>query len=178
MLLDITEVLTHVGVHRTWDVLEPPIEDGDLVCVEPIRGTITFTNTGSALIIGGRIGTYVGMACSRCLAPMQVAIEAEVSEQYPLTYYAGAHVRGHVPAIEEEDTPMAGGLFDGPVMNVTELLRQLLLLAMPTHPLHREDCLGLCPQCGHDLNTGPCNCPAMSSPSPLAGLETLLKAEN
>jgi uncharacterized protein len=43
-------------------------------------------------------------------------------------------------------------------IDLTEMLRQNVLLALPMVTLCQEDCKGLCPQCGHDLNLGPCEC--------------------
>jgi uncharacterized protein len=44
------------------------------------------------------------------------------------------------------------------LVDLTETLRQNVLLALPMVILCREDCQGLCPQCGHNLNLGPCEC--------------------
>jgi uncharacterized protein len=44
------------------------------------------------------------------------------------------------------------------LVDLTEAIRQNVLLALPMVTLCREDCKGLCPQCGHDLNLGPCEC--------------------
>jgi len=175
MELDLTEILAHVGMHRACEIAEPPIEDGELVCVQPITGSIGFTNSGSALILEGHVTTRVALSCSRCLAPMEAAIAAVVSEQFPLVRHSGPYTRGSIAMVQEDDAPMAGGLFTGPLMNLTELLRQILLLELPSHPLHREDCLGLCPRCGHDLNEGPCDCPVADALGPVGGLATLLE---
>jgi uncharacterized protein len=45
------------------------------------------------------------------------------------------------------------------IIDMTEAVRQYILLTTPMKPLCREDCAGLCPVCGHNLNQGPCSCP-------------------
>jgi len=44
-------------------------------------------------------------------------------------------------------------------LDLTEAVRQRALLVIPMKPLCRQDCAGLCPDCGHNLNRGPCACP-------------------
>ena len=177
MVLDLTEILTHPGMRYDYSVDEPPLEVDDLVCVQPIQGMIQFANTGSALVLTGRVKTRVSLVCSRCLAPMELSLGIPISEQWPLGHPSGFPA-GSVPVVLEEDAPMAGGLFSGPVMDLTELLRQLILLELPVCPIHSEDCLGLCPVCGHDLNMGPCSCVRAAPDSPFAALRVLLDEAN
>ena len=49
------------------------------------------------------------------------------------------------------------------------------MLALPTRPLCAEECRGLCPRCGANLNAGPCGCPAGMTDGRLAVLQTLLR---
>ena len=46
------------------------------------------------------------------------------------------------------------------ILDLTEAIRQYRVMALPMKPLCREECAGLCPTCGKNLNTGPCDCPA------------------
>ena len=61
----------------------------------------------------------------------------------------------------EEDLAGGGGdltWYEGEEIDVSPMLRERMLLALPTLPLCREGCRGLCAQCGRDLNAGPCDC--------------------
>jgi uncharacterized protein len=49
-------------------------------------------------------------------------------------------------------------------IDLGDAIREALILAMPEYPLCREDCRGLCPRCGADLNQGPCACPPVPDP--------------
>src|SRR5205823_14521077 len=62
--------------------------------------------------------------------------------------------------------------FDGESVNLEPFLREQLVLAVPFAPLCREDCKGLCPQCGVDLNSGTCACEKPIDPR-LAALKGL-----
>jgi len=45
------------------------------------------------------------------------------------------------------------------ILDLTEAIRQNAIVAIPMKPLCREDCAGICPKCGKDLNQGECGCP-------------------
>src|ERR1051325_11755817 len=159
MKLDLSEILAHVGMRLPYELDEPPIVDEDLECSRNITGKLTFTNSGSVLLIEGRARTAVALSCSRCLAYYEHPVETAISEQFPLeSKYVGPRSRGIQTVIEEDESPAAGKLSDGPLFDLTELLRQNITIALPSQPLHDENCKGLCPICGTDLNEGPCGC--------------------
>ena len=54
-------------------------------------------------------------------------------------------------------------------------VEEQMMLEMPSKTLCREDCLGLCPKCGKNLNEGPCTCEKHETDPRLAVLKTLLK---
>jgi len=59
-------------------------------------------------------------------------------------------------------------------VDLTEEIRQCLLLELPMKPLCRTDCKGLCPQCGHNRNEGPCSCRTEEPEDPWEKLRSLL----
>ena len=64
-------------------------------------------------------------------------------------------------------------LYDGEELDVSELLAEQFELAIPLVPLCKEQCRGLCPTCGADLNAGPCACAPSHLPSPFEKLRGL-----
>ena len=66
--------------------------------------------------------------------------------------------------------------YDGDEIDLAPLVDEQTLLALPTRPLCSEDCRGLCPRCGANLNAGPCDCPAPAADGRLAVLQTMLRA--
>lgn len=115
--------------------------------------------------------------CRRCLKPVEGRLEVHVRELYrrhedthahrrahghghgggtgPVTGQGQhEHERGHTVDEEDEETyPLRGEMLD-----LQPLVRDALLLELPLAPLCSEDCKGLCPNCGADLNDGPCSC--------------------
>lgn len=179
MKLDLSEILAHVGMRCTYTVEEPPIVDEYLECSAPIQGRIVFANTGSVLLIDGSVETRVTLSCSRCLVYYEESIQAQVEEQFPLeTRSAGPRSRQTRIVVEEDENPDAGRLFDGPLLDLTEMLRQNISINLPTRPLHDESCQGLCPTCGKDLNEGSCGCVAEGGNYALRPLAVLLEEQN
>ena len=63
--------------------------------------------------------------------------------------------------------------YEGDQVDLSPLIREQIILALPTRPLCRESCRGLCPQCGVNLNFQPCACRAASGDPRLAVLRNL-----
>jgi uncharacterized protein len=81
------------------------------------------------------------------------------------------------PATAEDGAEVAEGdldlfPFDGDKIDLEPLMREQFVLAIPYAPLCKEDCKGLCPQCGIDRNTASCTCEKPIDPR-LAALKGL-----
>lgn len=63
--------------------------------------------------------------------------------------------------------------FTGDCLELAPMLREQLILASPMHPLCSEECCGLCPHCGKDLNEGLCRCGEAPTRSPFRALRTM-----
>jgi uncharacterized protein len=99
-----------------------------------------------------RLETVVKSECRRCLAPVNVPLH----ESLGLVFVA------EEDATDEDDcylVPRRASALD-----LTEAVREELLLAIPQFVECRQDCRGLCPRCGADLNSGPCGCPGNVDP--------------
>src|SRR2546423_1836634 len=137
MKLDLSEILVRVGMRFPYEVEEPPIVDEDLECTVPIRGKLVFTNTGSVLLIDGQVSTRLARPCSRCLVYFEEDATAPIDEQFALEPKAvGPHHRHMLTVVEDDENPEAGKLFEGPLFDLTELLRQSISLAQSSRPLH------------------------------------------
>ncbi len=120
-------------------------------------GEVTLLRTDRGVFVRGTLDTTVDAACSRCLAPIQQPLSFHIEEEY-------------VPGAEEG----AFAITSDQEIDLSEAVRQYMLLAIPMKPLCRDDCAGLCPTCGHNLNLGPCSCPPSSIDPRLAKLATLV----
>jgi uncharacterized protein len=103
--------------------------------------------------VKGQFSTTAQVECDRCLKPVDVPVTAQFNLEYvtPATYAAS-------PAAELEETDMSLSVFDGETIDIDELVGEQLLLALPSRILCREDCKGLCPECGNDRNLQDCRC--------------------
>lgn len=103
--------------------------------------------------------------CARCLEPLDLPIRVEsqfLGSKDPELVVRGNHTLG------SQDLDVV--FIPEPVLEETELVKEQFMLHVPTHPLCREDCQGLCPQCGKNWNKGRCSCRPehVKAPSALA----------
>ena len=122
-------------------------------------------------------GTFQGhlhVACSRCVEDMQIDLDEKLHvtfmppSEMPADDGTAAGEDGAEVATEDLDLFP----FDGETIDLEPLFREQFVLAIPFAPLCREDCKGLCPQCGIDLNSGTCTCEKPIDPR-LAALKGL-----
>ena len=85
---------------------------------------------------------------------------------------AAAHEPGRLSADD-----LALSYYEGDEIDLTPLVHEQTILALPTRPLCRETCRGLCPRCGANLNSGACGCPAAPPDARLAVLHTLVRGK-
>jgi uncharacterized metal-binding protein YceD (DUF177 family) len=148
MRLDISDVLREVGKLLPYDINEPPLVDEDVECTRPIQGKVTFNNTGGTLLVRGTAETSVALACSRCAQYFERNVELTLEEQFELRHVsAGPRTLQTVTVVEEDESPIAGKLIEGHIFNLTEMLRQYILLDQPTQPLPPELPDGRCSHC-------------------------------
>lgn len=117
-----------------------------------VRGALRVERSGTRVSVRGDVSSTVRLECVRCLRTFDVEVAA------PFTAYADR--RGNASAAEEEALERDDYMLfhDGRRLDLRESVRETLLLELPITPHCREDCPGLCPKCGADLNLGPCGC--------------------
>jgi uncharacterized protein len=120
-------------------------------------------------------GTFKGdltVACSRCVEPVKLVID----ERLMVTFMPKSEMPADEVEAEEGAEVPAEDLdlfpYEDDFVDLEPLFREQFVLAVPYAPLCKEDCKGLCPQCGTDLNTGTCACQAPVDPR-FAGLKNL-----
>ena len=101
--------------------------------------------------LAGRLRLTLSLACDRCALPVLWPVDDEfvyrvVTEESPLS-------DGEV---DEENVAL--WLAPGPMLDLVEVFRERVFLALPAKVLCAEDCRGLCPGCGADLNQELCRC--------------------
>jgi len=126
---------------------------------------------GEEVRLKGRIHAVVEVACDRCLRPVAGPLAVEFEESFiPLVADAREGEERELQA-----TDLHVSVYEGESVDVDELVREQLLLAVPARFVCREDCKGLCPACGADLNAGDCACPRQETDPRWAALAALKK---
>ena len=176
MKLDLSEIARTLGMRFHYVIDEPAIADETVTCLEPIKGTIDFANTGSAIIAKGEFSTAVELECGRCLKHFAIPIESEIDEQLEI-----APVFGEAEEEVQEPDPVIEGelerIFEDNFLDLRELLRQTLVIDMPIRPLCDDACKGLCPNCGQNLNDTQCECNRSEVSGALGKLAEMWKAK-
>ena len=126
---------------------------------EPPVGEGVIGNNADLLTARGSIRARLRCVCDRCAREFDRRVEIPVEAKL-------------AAELEDEDDPDYY-LLRGDELDIDDLLESFYILNMDQQILCREDCKGLCPRCGADLNEGACGCAKESDPR-LAVLEQLL----
>jgi uncharacterized protein len=124
-----------------------------------LSGQVRLMHTIDGVLVQGDARAEVALDCVRCLDPVSVALEIAVEETFVPTLDI---LSGQIIQPEEEDRAL--WIDEHHILDLSEVLRQDVLVALPLHVVCRPDCLGLCSTCGKNLNDGPCDCLVDSDP--------------
>ena len=143
--------------------------DAALDIVSPITGHVRMRRVDQGLLVDGWVELTLQQTCNRCLKEFEQPLHVIFEERfYPtLDVVTGMPL----PPIEEDEVFPINEHHE---VDLTEAIRQNVLLALPMVTLCQPDCAGLCSQCGHDLNLGPCDCEPETD-ARLSILKTLLQ---
>lgn len=141
-------------------------ESARLTEAPQINGRLS--RSGHEVRLQGTITARAEVDCDRCLK----ALSVPVATDFDLTYVpASDYYSGEAAELQEED--LALSVFDGEAIDLDELVREQVLLAMPPRMLCTEECKGLCPVCGEDRNAQECSCETREIDPRWAGLASL-----
>jgi uncharacterized protein len=118
----------------------------------------------------GRVKTTLEMSCGRCLEPFTLDVDAP----FDLRYQPHAENKG-VGEREIEADDMDTAFYENDQIDLGQLMQEQFYLALPMKPLCQDDCKGLCPNCGTNLNKATCDCDTHWDDPRLAGLRALKK---
>jgi uncharacterized protein len=139
---------------RTYGIDELPFES-ELRLLEPVQVHAQARSKNGELELRGNLQTKVTFPCGRCLKPVELPIDVRFAERF----VSAVSWRGEEQhELNAEDLDLA--VFDGEAVELDDLVKEEILLAIPGHVLCGEDCKGLCPGCGVDRNRESCDCEA------------------
>jgi uncharacterized protein len=168
MQMNVAQLLkAPVGATREHEV------DGtvDITCdgvSSEVRGEVKLLRTNRGILVRGTLCTEIQTTCSRCLGLFKCPLTLNIEEEYfpVIDVVSGT-------SLSEPEDPGSFTIDESHILDLTEAIRQYALLLRPMKPLCREDCAGLCPVCGHNLNEGPCGCASQETGSSLVGVRRI-----
>lgn len=131
---------------------ELALEDEHAALVSDVRAWGRASRKGDEVRVRGSLQTSVELRCDRCLGPVPAPVSVD---------FVANFVRAGDPTVEAKelhDEDLEVSVYDGGAVDIDELVREQILLALPARQLCRDDCAGLCPACGKNLNTESCDC--------------------
>ena len=146
-------------------------ENDTLTIVAPVDLAFDVTKDKDHFGLAGRVQTTLELPCSRCLEPFGLTVDVAFDLRYlPKTVNAGEGER----EVQEDDLSTA--FYENDTIDLGQLMREQLYLSLPMKPLCREECRGLCVQCGTNLNRAACGCTRDWQDPRLAALKAFKKA--
>lgn len=159
----ISDLLAHPGqARRESAVVGVHVALSNASVHGDVEVSVDLRSLTDGAVVRGIARTVVDVTCIRCLTEWSEPLEISVESVF----------RTH-PDDEDDELPVdPGGWID-----LEPVIHDEVALALPTRPLCRQDCLGLCPTCGNDLNVDPCDGHGDVSESPFALLQQLFPGE-
>lgn len=128
------------------------VGEGDLAFEDTITGTLEILRQKSMIKIKGQITAHIRQDCSRCL----VDVKSTINKKLDLMYLIKNESEKKEITLTKEETGY--DFVDGEDIDLFSIIIEQVLLDADFKPLCKDDCKGICPKCGVDLNIGTCNC--------------------
>ena len=138
---------------KVYEVGQLLFDDSDLSLTSPVEVRGRVRRRKSEAELAGELHTRVAISCGRCLTPVELPVDVDFDERF-VEAVSWREEEQH--ELQPEDLNLS--VFDGETIELDDLVKEEILLALPGHVLCREDCQGLCPVCGIDRNAATCNC--------------------
>lgn len=159
----------------------------------PIEVHFSLRKVDEVVVLSGKLNTHVTLVCSRCANPFDLKsnpgfsglfckdpVMAGVAHLTETNRPSGQNkgFARHAHDSESDEAVSQGKDLDitylsNDYVDLSEVLTEHLQLQVPFQPLCREDCKGMCSQCGADLNVGRCACAKIASSHPFSVLRDL-----
>ncbi len=134
----------------------------------PVTVDVRVSNAGTRFVVQGQVKAGAVIECSRCLSDYVEDLDVRVDEDF---------LREDSPELDNDGVDNILTYKDDR-LELDELIRQELMAALPMQPICKDDCKGLCDQCGTDLNEKDCECPTEEVDPRWAGLEKFRQAQS
>ena len=146
MVCDVSAIMNMEGASASFSGTLDKISLAPDIEVISTQIDANFTCTGGVLDLTADVKAQIVTSCARCLKEITFPLTFDFSETLVLS---GQDVSADADSVI---------FFEGREIDVGEIAINNLMLSMSTKYLCKDDCLGLCPKCGKDLNEGDCGC--------------------
>jgi len=157
---------------ETFPVLAEMVANGECKFAAPIGTILRVLRIDDMVEINGDIKTSVHLPCSRCLQPFQISLKSRFALTYMHRAADGIEDSEH-QEVELSAEDMGIVYFQGEKINLKDTIQEQVVIEFPLRALCKQDCKGLCPKCGADLNESLCDCDRRSWPDKFAVLKNL-----
>ena len=132
---------------------ELKIESSDVRVLGQILVRLVAEKHAQEVRVRGSFAAEAQLPCARCLEPVRIPLLVELDQFY--RPHKDHRLVGEIE-LQEKDTEIA--FYFGDFIEVSDIIREQILLGLPMKPVCRDDCQGLCPHCGKNRNLDACNC--------------------
>jgi uncharacterized protein len=144
--------------------------DSDMELKKPVKAFFSLKKTGATVYMTGEMETAIGLLCARC----GKSYETEVKTSFEIDLNPADSI-GAEEERELHSADLEVEFYKDDKIDLTDFLREQILLQAPMKPLCSEDCKGLCQYCGQDKNVADCGCEAPAGHPGFAALKDMLK---
>jgi uncharacterized protein len=134
----------------------------------PLQSEVRVWKAGQSVLIKGKVQTNLQLQCVRCLKEFSFPISS--------TFELTLHPLKETSSTEEKELgeeDIASSFYEGGDIHLSEIACEQIFLEIPYKPLCHEECKGLCPVCGKDLNLTSCDCAKEEFVSSFSALQKL-----
>jgi len=171
MIIDLQTVTEETHLHEVlgrdwWHMSDPSQQVLGLGC--PLQVDMKVSKAADKFLLDGTLSGGVKVRCDRCLEPFDLELKSRFN------VYLVARASGSSEEdIELLDEDMEVDFIKGETVDLDDIIREQIYLAVPMKCVCKRDCRGLCPECGANLNIAPCSCKSRSGHPGFSKLETL-----
>ena len=173
LLLDVSQMReTRARLDRTYAASAVVSDHEVYSLVAPITLGLDVHRDRDQFRLVGQVTTTFELTCSRCLEKFQTRAD----ESFDVVFLPHREDASEAD-LKIEDDDLTTTFYRDHVIDLGQLMQEQFYLAVPMKPLCREDCRGLCANCGTNLNSGACGCTNTWHDPQLEVLRTLLKKD-
>lgn len=180
MQLDLTRIReAETPFARKLEPAEIGAADDPFKIRGPVELVMTIHKDDDLFQLAGQIRGELELACSRCLESFPMRLDTPFDLRYLPQHLnvggGGGEEEGEDEAEEVGGDDLSTAFYRDDQIDLAQLIREQIYLALPMKPLHAESCKGLCPNCGTNLNEKTCECDTAWVDPRLAALKNLRK---